>query len=223
VTTAPTPASAARERWGITPVGTSPWAPAAGPVRIAPMRRRDLRAVLRIDAQQAPQGWSVGLYLAELRRARPAGGEPAGSDRSYLVARDEGGVVGFAGVLLQPPDAHVTTIAVHEAARGRRVGTRLMLVVARQAAAAGADNLTLEVRAGNVPAISLYRRFGLVPVGVRPGYYADIGEDALVMWAHDLRTGGYAARLADIEARLQEPTMIDGLDPPSQLDQERET
>jgi ribosomal-protein-alanine N-acetyltransferase len=184
---------------------TAPWA-VPGAVRIGPMRRRDLRSVIRIDAQQPQKGWSVGLYLAELRRSRPGG------DRSYLVARCDGQVVGFAGALFQGPDAHVTTIAVDGAARGGRVGTRLMLVVARQAAAAGCDNLTLEVRAANVPAISLYRRFGLVPAGVRKGYYADIGEDALVMWGDDLRTAGYAQRLAGIEARLGGPTIIERFD-----------
>jgi ribosomal-protein-alanine N-acetyltransferase len=195
--------------WGPPPVD-SPWRPEPGPVRVEPMRRRDLRSVLRIDAQQPQQGWSVGLYLAELRRARPA---QASGDRCYVVARLGDRVAGFAGVLFQPPDAHVTTIAVDRALRGRRVGTRLMLVVARRAMAAGADNMTLEVRAGNVAAISLYRRLGLAPVGVRKGYYADIGEDALVMWANDLRTADYAARLAAIEDRLQEPTIIEGLDP----------
>jgi [ribosomal protein S18]-alanine N-acetyltransferase len=207
----------------LAPVSASAWAgathrpskrmPPAAPVRVMPMRRRDLRSVLRIDAQQPQQGWSVGLYLAELRRTRPGGGSQADHDRRYLVARLDGAVAGFAGVLFQPPDAHVTTIAVDEQQQGRRVGTRLMLVVARQAMAAGVDNLTLEVRAGNVPAISLYRRFGLVPVGIRKGYYADIGEDALVMWGSDLRTEAYEERLAVIEAHLPEPTIIEGLDP----------
>jgi ribosomal-protein-alanine N-acetyltransferase len=191
----------------------SPWRPDTGPVAIAAMRRRDLRSVLRIDAQQPQQGWSLGLYLAELRRSRPVGAAGGAYDRRYLVARVDGRAAGFAGVLFQQPDAHVTTIAVDTAARGRRVGTRLMLVVARLVVAAGADNLTLEVRAANAPAIALYRRFGLAPVGVRRGYYADIGEDAIVMWGTDLLSEAYAARLAGIEARLQEPTIIEGLEP----------
>jgi ribosomal-protein-alanine N-acetyltransferase len=181
-------------------------------VRITPMRRRDLRTVLRIDGQQPQRGWSAGLYLAELRRARPTGGR---GDRCYVVARlgESGRVAGFAGVLFQPPDAHVTTIAVDGEARGRGVGTRLMLVVARQAVAAGAENLTLEVRTGNAPAIALYQRFGLAPAGIRKGYYADIGEDALVMWGTGLHTDAYRHRLAGIEARLPGPTIIEGLDP----------
>jgi ribosomal-protein-alanine N-acetyltransferase len=167
------------------------------------MRRRHLRNVLRIDAQQPQRGWSLGLYLAELKRA---------DDRRYLVAHVDGVLVGFAGMLFQLPEAHVTTIAVDEALRGLRLGTRLMLVLARQAIAAGCQSLTLEVRAGNRPALALYRRFGLAPAGIRRGYYADIGEDALIMWAHDLATPAYAVRLADIEDRLHPPTTVEGLD-----------
>jgi len=197
--------SEAVARWGAPRREDSPWLASIGPVHLAPMRRRDLRSVLRIDAQQLPQqGWSVGLYLAELRRT---------ADRSYLVARVAGRTVGFAGVLFQPPDAHVTTLAVDTAVRGQRIATRLMVEVARRAAEAGCDNLTLEVRAGNVAAISLYRRLGLAPAGVRKGYYADIGEDALVMWGSELRTDAYRRRLADIDARLQEPTIIEGRTP----------
>jgi [ribosomal protein S18]-alanine N-acetyltransferase len=191
-------------RWGVPPNAESPWVAPGGPVHLAPMRRRDLRAVLRIDAQQPQEGWSVGLYLAELRRT---------GDRCYLVARIGGRVAGFGGVLFQPPDAHVTTLAVDTAVRGQRVATRLMLELARRTVDSGVDNLTLEVRAGNVPAISLYRRFGLVPVGVRRGYYADLGEDALIMWASDLRTDAYRERLQGIEGRLGEPTIIEGHHP----------
>jgi ribosomal-protein-alanine N-acetyltransferase len=187
---------------GVPSRADSPWVAPGGPVRIGPMRRRDLRSVLRIDAQQLPQqGWSVGLYLAELRRT---------GDRSYLVARVGGRVAGFGGVLFQHPDAHITTLAVDSAARGGRVATRLMLELVRRTRAAGVDNLTLEVRAGNVAAISLYRRFGLAPVGVRKGYYADTGDDALIMWATDLGGEAYRARLDGIERRLQEPTIIEG-------------
>jgi ribosomal-protein-alanine N-acetyltransferase len=181
----------------------SPWVPALGTVRIGPLRRRHLRTVLRIDGQQPQRGWSLGLYLAELKRV---------GDRRYIVAQVDGAVTGFAGILFQRPEAHVTTIAVDQSRRGLRVGTRLMLVLARQAIAAGCESLTLEVRAGNRPALALYRRFGLAPAGIRPGYYADIGEDALIMWAHDLATPAYAERLAGIEARLHPPTTLEGLD-----------
>jgi [ribosomal protein S18]-alanine N-acetyltransferase len=171
------------------------------------MRRRDLRSVLRIEAQEPHRGWSVGLYLAELRRTRPAGG-----DRSYLVARCGGRVTGFAGALFQSPDVHITTIAVDRDARRGGIGTRLLLVVVRQALAAGVTNATLEVRAGNDAALALYRRFGFEPAGIRRAYYADTGEDAVVMWATDLDRDDQRARRAGIEAGLAGETIIEGLD-----------
>lgn len=162
-------------------------------VTIAPMRRRHLRSVMRIEEQAVHHGWSIGLYLAELRR---------GTDRLYVVAKHGSTVVGYAGLLLQDEDAHVTTIGVDQAWQGRRIGTRLMLVLARHGARHGAENLTLEVRASNEPAVKLYRRFGLAPAGVRKNYYADLGEDALIMWGHEIDGAAYADRLEHIETDL---------------------
>jgi ribosomal-protein-alanine N-acetyltransferase len=168
------------------------------------MRRRDLRSVLRIDAQQAHRGWSVGLYLAELRRV---------DDRLYVAAHVDDQLAGFAGVLFQHEDAHITTIAVDRDRRGERIATRLMLVVTRAAIDHGCENLTLEVRSTNEPAIALYRRFGLAPAGIRKNYYADINEDALIMWAHELGGEAHRARLTAIDASLVPPTTVEGLDP----------
>ena len=162
-------------------------------VTITPMRRRHLRSVIRIEEQAVEHGWSIGLYLAELRRP---------TDRLYVVAKVGSSVVGYGGLLLQGEDAHVTTLGVDLAWRGRRIGTRLMLTLARHAAARGAANLTLEVRASNEPAVKLYRRFGLGPAGIRKNYYADIGEDALIMWGHEIDGAAYGERLARIEDEL---------------------
>ncbi len=64
----------------------------------------------------------------------------------------------------------------------------------RDAIEMGARHLTLEVRTGNEAARRLYHRFGLAPVGVRPGYYQ--GEDALIMWAHDIDSPEYFRSLS---------------------------
>ena len=188
-------------RADLVPGGSAEARPPLSEVEISPMRRRHLRSVIRIEAQAEHRGWSVGLYLAELRREH---------DRLYVVARLDQHVVGFGGLLLQGPDGHVTTLSVDLAQRGRRLGTRIMLVLARHAIACGAENLTLEVRATNEPAIALYRSFGLAPAGIRKNYYADLGEDALIMWAHDIASDAYRDRLARIEASLPDPTRIEG-------------
>ena len=75
-------------------------------------------------------------------------------------------------------------------------------VLVREARRRGTTALTLEVRAGNEPAKALYRRFGFAPAGIRKDYYAEVGEDALIMWAHDVDADEYGALLDLIEAGL---------------------
>ncbi len=176
--------------------------PGAFTVEIAPMRRRHLRAVLRIESRTRQKGWSLGLFMSELAR---------GDDRVYLVARVDGSVVGYAGMLYAGDDGHITTVSVDDAWQGARIGTRMVLVLARAAIARGARALTLEVRSTNEPAIALYRRLGFAPAGIRKGYYRETNEDALVMWASDIQEPAYRERLHSVEASLPSPTSVDGI------------
>jgi ribosomal-protein-alanine N-acetyltransferase len=171
------------------------------PVVLTTMRRRHLREVLRIEEKTSTTPWSLGLFLAEVRR----------DERDYLVALSDGltesrgsasRVVGFAGLLYVFGEGHITTVAVDPEQQGGRIGTRLMLVLVRRAIEHGADSITLEVRASNTAALALYRRFGFAPSGVRKDYYKDPTEDALVLWAHEIDSPEYADRLARIEVSL---------------------
>lgn len=165
-------------------------APVQPEIELVPMRRRHLRAVLRIEAQVYPRPWSLSLFLGELTLR---------ATRSYVVARVGGEVVGYGGLMLMGEDGHVTTLAVDPALHRRGVGTRLLAHLARDAVDRGARHLTLEVRVGNAGAQALYRRFGFCPEGVRRNYYVETNEDALIMWAHDIDTQAYAERLASLE------------------------
>ena len=175
--------------------------PEAVSVVVMPMRRRHLRAVLRIEEKTSSTPWSLGLFLAEARR----------DERVYLVARSGNEILGYAGLLFALADGHITTIAVDPDRQGGRVGTRLMLVLMRAAIERGAEAVTLEVRASNGPAQAMYRRFGFMPAGARKDYYRDPTEDALVLWAHDIHTPQYAERLAFIEEGLSSPLVVEGL------------
>jgi [ribosomal protein S18]-alanine N-acetyltransferase len=181
--------------------------PAATDVRVAAMATRHLRGVLDIERRVYPRPWSVELFTAELERTQ---------DRRYLVALAPragllplGRVVGYAGVMVQPGqeglDAHVTTIAVDPAEHRRKIGSRLLLGLLRSAVDLGAQAATLEVRTGNRGAQRLYAAFGFAPVGIRPRYYAETGEDALIMWAHDIAGPEFAARLDRLADGLDEP------------------
>ena len=119
------------------------------------------------------------------------------------MARDGRDVLGYVGLMFVDDEAHVTTIAVDPEHQHRGLGDRGSSPRPSSISLAeGARHLTLEVAAGNHRAQALYRRFGFAPVGVRKGYYQDTGEDAYVMWAHDIDTAAYAERLAAIEAQL---------------------
>jgi ribosomal-protein-alanine N-acetyltransferase len=169
-------------------------------VYVLPMRRRHLRSVLRIEALVYPRPWSHSLFLSELALR---------GSRAYFVARVGRDVVGYAGLMLSGDDAHITTIAVDPTNQRDKIGTRLLLVLAREALARGAHNMTLEVRLSNHAAQDLYRRFGFGPVGVRKNYYQETNEDALVMWVHEIDTSDYSALLAALERGIPGETLYD--------------
>jgi ribosomal-protein-alanine N-acetyltransferase len=162
-------------------------------VHILPMRRRHLRSVLRIEGQVYPRPWTHSLFVSELALR---------SSRAYFVAKVGRDVVGYAGLMMSLTDGHVTTIAVDPAWHRHAIGTRLMLALAREAIAREATALTLEVRLSSHGAQDLYKRFGFTAVGVRKGYYADVGEDALVMWAYNVQDDEYTQLLAALERRI---------------------
>jgi ribosomal-protein-alanine N-acetyltransferase len=173
-------------------------------VQIVPMRRRHLRSVLRIESQVYPRPWSLSLFMSELALR---------TTRAYYVARVEGLVVGYAGLMLTVDDGHVTTIAVDPHSHRHKIGTRLMLVLAREARRRNATALTLEVRVSNNGAQELYRKFGFAPAGMRKNYYVETNEDALVMWAEDIDTDAYEARLRAIEVAVPGTTLIEESSP----------
>src|SRR5690606_17394775 len=122
--------------------------------------------------------------------------------RVYLVARIGHEIVGYAGLMLVAGDGHVTNVGVDPAHRRRGIATRLVLELARRAIAEGATALTLEVRVSNDAAQGPYRMFGCAPARIRRGYSSDGGEDARIMWAEDVGTPEYRARLRAIERSL---------------------
>jgi [ribosomal protein S18]-alanine N-acetyltransferase len=169
-------------------------------VHIVPMKRRHLRSVTRIEAQVYPRPWSHSLFVSELALR---------TTRAYFVAKAGRDVVGYAGLMMSMTDGHVTTIAVDPAWHRHGIGSRLLLALAREAIQRDATALTLEVRLSNKGAQELYKRFGFTAVGVRKGYYGDTGEDALVMWAYEIRDPAYARLLTGLENRIPGTTIFE--------------
>ncbi|MHB1341229.1 MAG: tRNA (adenosine(37)-N6)-threonylcarbamoyltransferase complex transferase subunit TsaD [Coriobacteriia bacterium] len=143
-------------------------------ITVRPMVSRDLEAVLGIELKSFTLPWSPAQFADEL--ARP-------ESRIWLVAEENGALVGFGGIMLAPDGAHVMNLATAPGARRRGVGRTLLLALGVAAHARGAAALTLEVRETNDAARSLYRASGFIEAGARPRYYEDTGEDAIIMWA----------------------------------------
>jgi ribosomal-protein-alanine N-acetyltransferase len=164
-------------------------------LEITRMRRRHIRGVMAIERQVYPRPWSPSLFLSEIH---------AGRTRAYLVALQDHSVIGYGGVMCYAEEAHVTTIAVDPEHHRRKIGTRLLYELIKEARVMGAASVSLEVRMSNWGAQRMYGKFGFRPVGVRKNYYQETSEDALVMWADDIRTPEYSRLLARIIAQVPE-------------------
>ena len=132
----------------------------------------DLEAVQEIERESFTTPWPPHAYRSEILNNRLA---------HYIVARHGNRIVGFAGIWLMVDEAHITTFAVRTTWRRQGVGERLLIALLDLAEARGAREATLEVRPSNHPARRLYEKYGFVLVGVRPRYYSDDNEDALIM------------------------------------------
>ena len=163
-------------------------------IELQRMRRRHLRKVLSIEGRVYPRPWSPSLFLSELAQRNA---------RSYLVARHQGEVVGYAGMMFMAEEAHVTNIAVDPDFHGRRVGTRLLLTLITEAIARAAQVVSLEVRVTNHAAQAMYVKFGFEVVGTRKGYYIETNEDAYVMEVGDITSTEYRLLLQSIREDLE--------------------
>ncbi len=171
-------------------------------VVVEPMRQDDLSAVHEIERRSFTTPWPAHAYRTEIETNRLA---------HYRVVRLDGRVVAYAGIWLMVDEAHVTTFAVDPAYRRRGVGERLLLAMLELAVAKGAREATLEVRLSNAPARHLYEKFGFRPVGIRPNYYSDDHEDALVMTTEPLDDRRMRARLAELRGSIEATALEDAL------------
>ena len=131
----------------------------------------DLDQVMAIERASFPFPWSTRFFLEELRV------ECARS----LVVEIGTRVVGYVLFWLLPDEIDVHNVAVHSEFRRRGIGRVLLEQVVEQGRERQLSQVTLEVRESNIPAQMLYRSMGFTHTGVRKGYYADNGEDALIM------------------------------------------
>ena len=161
---------------------------------ISPMTSADIRAVMRIESLSFSSSWPPSAFASELNDNKLA---------HYFVGRiGTGELVAYGGIWAILEDSHVTTIAVHPDWRGKRYGEEMLVHLVREAIARGASWITLEARESNAVAQCLYKKYGFTTVSTRRAYYSDNGENAVVMWAGNVRGALYANRLAMLAAEL---------------------
>ena len=139
----------------------------------------DLDAVADLEARCFTNPWTRDALAGELARSDVA---------RVFVARLPGApVAAFCSCWFVADELHVNTIAVDPAHRRSGIATGLMRYVIAEAARHGARRATLEVRASNDPARKLYESLGFAVSAVRPRYYTQPEEDALILWKDGLR------------------------------------
>ncbi|BAC72685.1 ribosomal-protein-alanine acetyltransferase [Streptomyces avermitilis] len=148
------------------------------------MRWWDIDPVFEMEKDLFPEdAWSRGMFWSELAHSRGAG-----ATRRYVVAEEDGKIVGYGGLVASGEVGDVQTIAVDRDHWGTGLGATLLTELLRAATAFECAEVLLECRVDNVRAQKLYERFGFEPIGFRRGYYQPGNVDALVMRLQDPST-----------------------------------
>ncbi|WP_036577179.1 ribosomal protein S18-alanine N-acetyltransferase [Oceanobacillus picturae] len=146
-------------------------------ITIRKMEIADVDQVMEVERVSFTTPWTTDIFYQEIVDNQYA---------YYYVIEWNGRIVGYVGTWVVLEDAQVTNIAIMPELRGNKLGEKLFQYMLLQVKLIGATRLSLEVRESNIPAQKLYRKFGLVPGGIRKNYYTDNQEDAIVMWVNIL-------------------------------------
>ncbi len=141
-------------------------------IKIRSMVETDLEQVLEIENICFTTPWSRSSFTFEIN-SNPMS--------EYYVAERQDVILGYAGIWSIVDESHVTTIAVDPKYRGEKIGRVLFETILGKSKEKEMKAMTLEVRETNFVAQNLYRSFGFVDIGIRPEYYQDNNEDAIIM------------------------------------------
>lgn len=139
---------------------------------IRPMVIADVSAVASIEAENFSHPWTEQGFLEAIDCENVI----------FLVCEVEQKIVGYIGAYLVWPEAQITNVSVQKEFQGLGIGKQLLKELEEKHSACGGLDITLEVRVSNAAAIHLYQKAGFISSGVRPKFYDDPKEDALIMW-----------------------------------------
>ena len=143
-------------------------------LRYRAMTADDIEQIVAIEQEAFTEPWTAEAFRNELTNNLFA---------KYIIAEYAGETVGYGGMWIIIDEAHITNIAIRSGYRGLGFGHLLLTEMKKTAGYFGALRMTLEVRVSNDVAQRLYAKHGFEASGIRPNYYSDNNEDAIIMWA----------------------------------------
>jgi len=193
------------------------------PYVVEPMRMRDVPTVHTIEERVFSLPWSTTAFTQELMHNRASEyivlrylpwargtverdlGAPRSRRRSSAVRhRVDRSLLGYGGLWMMVEEAHISTLALQDAWRGRGLGELLLVSLIEVAMTRNADLVTLEVRTSNLTAQSLYSKYGFKKVGRRSRYYSDNGEDAHIMSTDCITAPEYQSAFEQRQSALRQ-------------------
>ncbi len=141
-------------------------------IKLREATKNDIDDIYYVETHCFGSPWSLDSIMCDIIENDSA---------LYVAATDNGRIIGFCAMHTVLDEGHIMNLAVLEEYRGKRIGEKLLRKMF-ELAPPEVSCYTLEVRVSNAPAIKLYERLGFTCFGSRPGYYADTGESAMIMW-----------------------------------------
>ncbi len=140
------------------------------------MKPEDIAQTAMLEQKIFSMPWSEQSFIDSLNNP----------DTIYFVAEEGGVIYGYCGLYILFETGELTNVAVSPEKRTQGIAGRLLKEIFTQAEKQGVTDVMLEVRESNHAAISLYKKFGFVPEGIRSDYYDMPKENALILWKHGL-------------------------------------
>ena len=127
--------------------------------------------IIEIENASFPAPWSAKAFEEEINK----------NISNLWGVISEQRVLAYICFWMFSREIHILNFAVHPLKRSEGLGKTLLRNVIEAGTAGGAENIWLEVRPSNIPALFIYKKFGFVEAGLRKAYYSDSGEDAIIM------------------------------------------
>ncbi|SHH36202.1 ribosomal protein S18-alanine N-acetyltransferase [Tepidibacter thalassicus] len=136
------------------------------------LTKNDIDKIVELEKLCFVTPWTKGAFEQELKNKLAR----------YIVIEKDNTIVAYGGIWLIVDEGHITNIAVHPDYRGIGLGNKIVNALIDECIKNDVTSMTLEVRKSNITAQNLYKKHGFEIAGIRPDYYKDTHEDALIMW-----------------------------------------